>query len=106
MVVCVTAEVCEEYRQVLFRDKFRALHETAAALLAALGQRWVVVAGAAEVTAATDPDDNRFLECAEAGLADFLVTGNKRHFPAVWGITRVVNAREFLGHLPGGGTRP
>jgi uncharacterized protein len=36
------------------------------------------------------------LECAEAGEADFLVTGNKRHFPAHWGKTRVVNARELI----------
>ena len=25
--------------------------------------------------------DNRFLECAEAALATYLVTGNSRHFP-------------------------
>ena len=29
-------------------------------------------------------DDNRFLECADASGADFLVTGNKRHFPSHW----------------------
>ncbi len=29
----------------------------------------------------TDPDDNRFLECAVSGYADYLVTKNLRHFP-------------------------
>lgn len=49
-----------------------------------------------EVTAARDPDDNRFLECAEAGRADYLVTGNKRHFPKKWRQTLVVNASELI----------
>jgi uncharacterized protein len=34
-----------------------------------------------ELTATHDPADNRFLECAEALKADYLVTGNKRRFP-------------------------
>ena len=34
----------------------------------------------ATVEECTDPDDNVFLECAQAGEADYLVTGNKRHF--------------------------
>jgi putative PIN family toxin of toxin-antitoxin system len=28
----------------------------------------------------TDPDDNIFLECADAARADYLVTGNQRQF--------------------------
>jgi putative PIN family toxin of toxin-antitoxin system len=28
--------------------------------------------------------DNRFLECAEAAQADYLVTSNQRHFPKAW----------------------
>lgn len=44
----------------------------------------------------SDPDDNRILECADAARADFLVTGNKRHFPVRWKQTQIVNGREFL----------
>jgi hypothetical protein len=40
--------------------------------------------------------DRQFLECAEAAGADFLVTGNKRHFPARWGDTLVVDARALV----------
>jgi predicted nucleic acid-binding protein len=43
-----------------------------------------------------DPADNRFIECAEGAKADYLVTGNKRHFPKRWRQTTVVNARELL----------
>jgi predicted nucleic acid-binding protein len=50
------------------------------------------------MTLAVSPDerDNRFLECAESAGADFLVTGNRRHFPKVWKTTRIVSTRELV----------
>jgi putative PIN family toxin of toxin-antitoxin system len=44
-----------------------------------------------------DPDDNKFLECADAARADYLVTGNQRHFPRFWKNTKVIASREFIG---------
>jgi uncharacterized protein len=44
----------------------------------------------------TDPDDNIFLECADAARADYLVTGNQRHFPRFWKKTKIIDSREFL----------
>ena len=44
----------------------------------------------------TDPDDNIFLECADAARADYLVTGNARHFPKFWKKTKVISSREFI----------
>jgi predicted nucleic acid-binding protein len=46
---------------------------------------------------AGDPDDNRFLECADAARADYLVTGNLRHFPRFWKKTKIITPREFIG---------
>ena len=43
-----------------------------------------------------DPDDNKFLECADAARADYLVTGNQRHFPKFWKKTKVITSREFI----------
>ena len=57
-----------------------------------------VLGAAKRLSACPDGDDNRFLECAAAAEADYLVTGNKRHFPMQWKKTRIVNARELL-HL-------
>ena len=42
-----------------------------------------------------DRDDNIFLECAGEARADYLVTGNKRHFPKFWRSTKVINDREL-----------
>lgn len=49
-----------------------------------------------KVYACSDRDDNMFLECVQAADADYLVTGNAKHFPAAWGDTQIVTARQFL----------
>ena len=59
----------------------------------------ILVAPTDTVSASRDEPDNRFLECAEAAAADFLVTGNKRHFPKRRKGTEVVNAGELLGMI-------
>jgi predicted nucleic acid-binding protein len=43
-----------------------------------------------------DPDDNIFLECADAGRADYLITGNQKHFPKFWKSTKIITSREFI----------
>lgn len=48
------------------------------------------------LTVSGDEADNRFLECAETAKADYLVTGNIRHFSAAWGRTRVITARQLI----------
>lgn len=45
----------------------------------------------------SDPADNIFLECADSARADYLITGNQRHFPRFWKKTKIINSREFLG---------
>ncbi len=48
----------------------------------------------------TDSDDNRFLECAVAGNADFLVTKNIRHFPyKSYENVKIVRIKKFLDML-------
>jgi predicted nucleic acid-binding protein len=47
-----------------------------------------------------DPDDVKFLHCAVAGAAEYIVTGNKRHFPPeACGWVNVVNAGELLDRI-------
>ena len=50
-----------------------------------------------KITEANDPDDNKFLECALEANADFLITGNKKHFPLKsFHRTRIVSPRDFI----------
>jgi predicted nucleic acid-binding protein len=48
-----------------------------------------------------DPDDNWLIALAEAGGADFLVTGDKADLLSLerTGSTRIVTARQFLDEL-------
>ena len=93
---CVSAALLEEYERVLSRPAFHLPSTSVAQLLHYLRTEALVVAPRMEISASPHEGDNRFLESAEAAKADFLVTGNKRHFPKEWKGTKVVNAREFL----------
>jgi predicted nucleic acid-binding protein len=42
------------------------------------------------------PDDNMSLECADAARADYLITGNQKHFPRFWKKTKIITTREFI----------
>ena len=44
----------------------------------------------------SDPADNIFIECADAARADYLITGNRRHFPKFWKNTKIISSSEFL----------
>jgi putative PIN family toxin of toxin-antitoxin system len=56
---------------------------------------WIAPGSRLEVC--SDPSDNRFLECAVAGGADYLVTKNIRHFPPrEYAGVKIVRIRAFL----------
>jgi uncharacterized protein len=63
------------------------------------------VTPARSLEVARDPDDNMFVECADAAHADYLVTGNQKHFPRYWKKTKIITPREFINiaapHLMG-----
>jgi putative PIN family toxin of toxin-antitoxin system len=89
----------DEYQEVLPRPRFKLRPGDIAETLTKIDAVALWVTPTIELDETTDADDNRFLECAEAGQADYLVTGNTRHFPARWKKTRIVNTREFLQHV-------
>ena len=94
--VCVSEAILGEYRDVLSRLKFQALPKFAVNSLLDRMARGMMVQPRTPLSICHDPDDNRFLECAEAAEADYLITGNLRHFPAEWKKTKIVNARQFF----------
>jgi uncharacterized protein len=95
----VTAAILSEYREVLERPRFNIFGPRINDLLAQLGAYSKLVFSRSTVEASPDEADNRFLECAETFRAEFLITGNKRHFPKDWKNTMIVNAREFLEYV-------
>jgi putative PIN family toxin of toxin-antitoxin system len=99
ITACVSAPVLAEYQEVLLRDKFLAMRDRALLLLPRIEQAALLVNPTVSVAACVDPDDNRFLECAAAARAAYLVTGNLRDFPPVWGVAQILNARQFLAAI-------
>jgi len=81
---------------VLHRKKFSFDPDRVRRLLDLLLKAATVVEPTHTLTVSSHEPDNRLLECSEESHTDYLVTGNKRHFPRRWKTTRIVNAREFL----------
>jgi len=92
----VSRAVLSEYRTVLARPEFRLSKGQRNQLLQLIDNRAHLISPAISLNVASDPKDNIFLECADAGRADFLVTGNQRHFPKLWKSTKIINSREFI----------
>jgi putative PIN family toxin of toxin-antitoxin system len=95
----VSEPILEEYERVLRYPRLKLDRKEVGYLLARLRRSCVLVRPVHTVSISVDDADNRFLECAEAANAEFLVTGNRRHFPQRWRATEVVNARELLGRI-------
>jgi len=92
----VSRAILEEYAEVLRRRRFRIDRKLVDASLRLIRERAKTVKPRRVLTVCSDPDDNKFLECAMEIGADFLVTGNKRHFPVRLGQTRIVSPRELI----------
>lgn len=97
--LCLSVEILSEYSEVLARPKFSIEPADLAVSLSAMRKSAAIFVPTLRVFAASDPEDNKFLECAQAAGADCLVTGNLRHFPKTWKSTRIVNARQIIAEL-------
>jgi putative PIN family toxin of toxin-antitoxin system len=92
----VSPKIMMEYVTVLSRRELGLRRGPRQQLLQLIRNRAHIVHPKRILSVTPDPDDNVFLECAEAARADYLVTGNLRHYPVFWKSTKVINPREFL----------
>jgi len=93
----VSEAVIAEYREVLARPELKIRKGLRQQVLQLIRSHSQTVTPSRLLQTTPDPDDNIFLECADAARADYLVTGNPRHFPKFWKKTKVIISREFLG---------
>lgn len=70
-----------EYHDVLLRSKFRFPPEHVRSVLDFFEHEGEFITAGPTQETASDPGDVPFLEVAVAGNADYLVTGNERHYP-------------------------
>jgi len=92
----VSDAILSEYTTVLARPELKIRRSLRQQLVQLIKNHTHIVAPSRLPFITTDPADNIFVECADAARADYLITGNQRHFPKFWKSTKIISAREFL----------
>ncbi len=92
----VSSPILAEYRDVLSRPEPQISKGLRRQFLQLIKNRAHRVHPNLRLQITADPDDNIFLECADAARADYLITGNIRHFPRFWKKTKIITSRDFL----------
>ena len=92
----VSSAVLAEYAEVLRRPRFKLQPQQVDTVMSSIRRVAHLIEPARTLSISTHESDNRFLECAEAARADYLVTGNARHFPQTHDRTKIVTGRRFL----------
>jgi putative PIN family toxin of toxin-antitoxin system len=99
----ITPEILFEFEEVLSRPKFPYTREHIKEILALTINISEVVHPKSSIDIVKeDPDDNKILEAAMAGKADFIVTGDK-HLLALKTVTgiEIISPREFIKKISG-----
>lgn len=78
----VSTPVLEKYAEVLSRPELSIRKGLRLQLLQLIKNNGHLVTPSRHIEVTSDPDDDIFVECADAARADFLITGNRKHFPA------------------------
>jgi putative PIN family toxin of toxin-antitoxin system len=100
IVPCLSPAILAEYCAVLSRPKFGFAQDEILGLIGMLEAKGLLLEPVPATGASPDPGDDDFIACALAADADFIVTGNKRDFPAdSCKPSRVVSARELMAYL-------
>jgi uncharacterized protein len=92
----VSRPILEEYSEVLSCPELRIRKGLRQQLLQLIKNHVYTVAPTRSLEVTSDPEDNIFVECADAARADYLVTGNQKHFPKFWKKTKIITPREFI----------
>lgn len=104
--LCVSADMYAEYEEVIRRPRFRLDERVIIATLSVVREKGLWVKPTQTIRACSDPDDDVFFECAVAASAEYIVTGNLRHFPQPEAGSggpdvAIVTPRQFLEILSG-----
>ena len=97
ILMCVSEAVLAEYKEVLNRPRLKLSPQRIARSLSVIRKTSLLVKPTRTVTLIKDDEpDNRLLECAHAAGAEYLVTGNTRHFPKTFEATTILPPKRFI----------
>jgi len=93
----VSAAVLAEYEEVLHRPRLKFAPKRIEDSLADIRDAAELVQPIRNIKEIKrDEPDNRFLECADAAGAEYIITGNIKHFPRVFENIQIVTPPQFL----------
>jgi len=92
----VSVPILSEYTMVLARPELKIPRKLRQQLIQLIKNRTRPITPSRLSQVTSDPADNIFIECADAARADYLITGNSRHFPKFWKNTKIISSSEFL----------
>ncbi len=92
----VSDALLEEYEGVLRRERFGLSPRSVTQSMRIIRKCTTLVIPKRKLDVSRDPDDNKIVECALEARADYIVTGNTRHFPSRFQDIRMVLPRQFL----------
>ena len=97
----VSPVLLNEYEAVLKRPRFKLGGREITELMRKIRRKALIVTPAKRLKIIKeDEPDNRVLECAIKANADFIITGNKRHFPfEEFKGSKIVTPREFINSI-------
>ena len=105
ILMIVSPAILAEYEEVLRRPRFKLRGARIDEVMAVIRKTSLVVHPHRVLSISRDETDNRFYECADAGKADYLITGNVKHFPVHHKQTKIITPGEFIAlvtpHLAG-----
>jgi putative PIN family toxin of toxin-antitoxin system len=94
---CFVSEVLlEEYEEILKRTRLGLDARDTSRSIRLLRKAATLVVPRRILKVTSDPDDNKIIECALEARADYVVTGNTRHFPVQFQDIRIIRPRQFL----------
>lgn len=92
----VSESLLQEYSSLLMRPYFGIAPKALAKSIRTIKRFATLVYPRRTLLVTSDPDDNKVVACALEARADFIVTGNVRHFPPKFQDIRVVAPKTFL----------
>ncbi len=97
----VSPALLHEYEAVLKRPRFKLSHREITELMGKINRKALIVTPTKRLKILkADEPDNRILECAIEADADFIITGNKKHFPfEEFKGSKIVTPREFINSI-------
>lgn len=102
IIIIVSEDIVREINETLAYPRLRRVYEDAGVSKPELVETILRIGRLVEATVRVkivkkDPADNMFLECASAGEADYLVSGDKHLLGVeVFGGTRILPVSEFM----------